>query len=122
MTNSRLFILLIFLITFGCGNEKVNEKRISVDVTKPYKLSFIGMYGDKVHTKINGKFSGSIKVAMVGSSNKLTEGNFSVFKDSINLDIGMFNIYQDRTGFIWHVKPDKTTGGKILISMTEYIK
>lgn len=120
MTNSRFLFLLNLLLIFGCRDDEGVEKRTLVDVTKPSKVSFIGMDGEKVYTKISGKFSGTIKIGMVASGNKRAEGNFKIFKDSVNLDIGMHEIYQDSTRITWYVEPVNTTGGKILISMTEY--
>ncbi|AUD01370.1 hypothetical protein [Spirosoma pollinicola] len=122
MNNSKLLILLNLLGFSGCEQEKGVEKRILLDVTKSSKISFIGKSGDKVYTRINGKFSGSIKIAMVGNNDKLTDSSFTIFKDSINLNIGKHDIYQDNTGIIFYVKPNKNASGKILLSMTEYIE
>ncbi len=120
MTNSRMLILFCLIIILGCGNENGIEKRIVHDVTRFNRFSFKGLRGEKVHFKINGRFSGSIKFAMIGSSNKLTEKDFSIYRDSINLDIGILNIYEDHTGFTWYVRPVNATNGKVLISITEY--
>lgn len=123
MINSNVLILYLFLLISGiagCVEKKIVKRKVLLDVTKYNKINFQGMRGEKVSIKFNGTFSGNIKFAMISSANKLTAKNFTVFKNSMNLDIGTVKIYQDDTGFIWYIRPKNVTAGKIEMIMTEY--
>jgi len=101
MTKLKIITVTLLFSVIGitsCGIKQI-EKNIEIDITKYNKKSFNGLRGEKFSIKLNGKFSGSIKFAMVSNSNKLTAKNFTVFKDSINVNMGEIDIYQDNTGF-----------------------
>ncbi|KAA6441428.1 hypothetical protein FEM33_02650 [Dyadobacter flavalbus] len=121
MTNLRTIILLLlfsFYGILGCGIKKI-EKNIILDVSKYNKIKFTGMEGDEISIKFKGVFTGRIKKAMTGNSDKLTAGNFTIYENSIDFDMGTMTIYQDNTGFTWYIRPVGPAKGKISVSIIE---
>lgn len=121
MTNLRTIILLLLLSSYGilgCGTKKI-EKNIILDVSKFNKIIFTGMEGDKISIKFKGVFTGRIKKAMIGNADKLTAGNFTIYKNYIDFDTGSMTIYQDNTGFTWYIRPIDSVKGNISVCIKE---
>ena len=109
------------VLALASCRSKVIRRDLILDVTKPYKIPFFGKEGEKFGVNIKGQFVGQIKVGAVAYGNILTEGNFSVYQDSINLNMGFTNIYQDDDGVTWYIRPVNASANKgtVTFSLTE---
>jgi hypothetical protein len=121
MTKLIYFTFIIMVLALAGCRQKVVRRDLILDATKPYKIPLIGNDGDKFRVNIQGHFSGKIKVASTGHKNELTEGNFSVYLDSIDLDLGFTEIYTDNTENTWYIRPVDAgvNKGTVTFSSTE---